>query len=192
MQPHAPKTMTKVCLLCKETFSAEIKEVRRGNAKYCSRACSGRARSAMSQEKRNLCQDNCSCARCGKSFYRTNSKMRNSKHMLQFCSRTCKNLSQRLGGITELHPPHYGSGTGAFRYREILADVRPLTSCERCGFNRVLEIIQVHHIDRNHDNNDPVNLVWLCPNCHEEDHFKAGDGRWAKTKLAKLVLSQLS
>lgn len=34
--------------------------------------------------------------------------------------------------------------------------------CSICGKERP----QVHHIDENHANNDPLNLLPLCPNCH--------------------------
>lgn len=42
--------------------------------------------------------------------------------------------------------------------------------CERCGYNKK-EILNVHHKDRNHDNNDLANLELLCPNCHAEEHY---------------------
>ncbi len=42
--------------------------------------------------------------------------------------------------------------------------------CERCGYNRY-DILQVHHRDRNRDNNDLENLELICPNCHAEEHF---------------------
>ena len=44
-------------------------------------------------------------------------------------------------------------------------------SCERCGF--VPEAycqLTVHHLDKNHKNNDPLNLQTLCHNCHNLVH----------------------
>jgi hypothetical protein len=38
--------------------------------------------------------------------------------------------------------------------------------CAVCGAERP----QVHHIDENPANNDPLNLLPLCPNCHLTDH----------------------
>jgi 5-methylcytosine-specific restriction endonuclease McrA len=46
------------------------------------------------------------------------------------------------------------------------------TECEYCGF--VAEHrsqLDVHHLDRNHANNDPTNLMTLCANCHRLEHF---------------------
>jgi len=43
--------------------------------------------------------------------------------------------------------------------------------CSRCGFiaeNRCQ--LDVHHIDQNHHNNDPNNLITLCANCHRLIH----------------------
>lgn len=42
--------------------------------------------------------------------------------------------------------------------------------CERCGYNKY-EILQVHHKDKNRDNNELNNLELICPNCHYEEHL---------------------
>ena len=39
--------------------------------------------------------------------------------------------------------------------------------CECCGYDKVLDL---HHIDENHDNNSPENHGVLCPNCHALIH----------------------
>lgn len=41
-----------------------------------------------------------------------------------------------------------------------------------CGFDK---IVAIHHIDENHDNDDPQNLIPLCPNHHEMVHSKWKD-----------------
>lgn len=41
--------------------------------------------------------------------------------------------------------------------------------CAKCGADRP----QVHHIDENPSNNDPLNLMPLCPNCHLTDQHDA-------------------
>ena len=35
--------------------------------------------------------------------------------------------------------------------------------CRVCGYSRVLD---QHHLDGNHDNNEGSNLLDLCPSCH--------------------------
>lgn len=43
--------------------------------------------------------------------------------------------------------------------------------CERCGFvpEHICQL-DVHHVDHNHHNNDPLNLKTLCANCHRLEH----------------------
>ena len=38
--------------------------------------------------------------------------------------------------------------------------------CAHCGFG-ISAVLEVAHIDGNRSNNDPVNLVILCPTCHK-------------------------
>lgn len=42
--------------------------------------------------------------------------------------------------------------------------------CERCGYNKI-EILHLHHKDRNRRNNELGNLELICPNCHYEEHY---------------------
>lgn len=45
--------------------------------------------------------------------------------------------------------------------------------CEKCGFKPShIAQMDVHHKDRNHNNNDPSNLMTLCANCHRLEHTK--------------------
>lgn len=44
--------------------------------------------------------------------------------------------------------------------------------CQICGYKEHPEIIEVHHIDGNHGNNDISNGIALCPNCHRIEEFK--------------------
>lgn len=47
-----------------------------------------------------------------------------------------------------------------------------LFRCERCGYDKEMRILGVHHKDRNHKNNDLENLEVLCPTCHSLEHLK--------------------
>lgn len=47
-----------------------------------------------------------------------------------------------------------------------------INKCERCGYDKYIKILGVHHIDRNRNNNSIQNLEVLCPNCHSEEHMK--------------------
>lgn len=50
-------------------------------------------------------------------------------------------------------------------YRKIaFENYAPL--CAHCGFG-IPSILEAAHIDGDRENNDPANLVILCPNCHK-------------------------
>lgn len=41
--------------------------------------------------------------------------------------------------------------------------------CWLCGFDKYL--VDIHHIDRNKENNTKENLIAVCPNCHRGIHY---------------------
>lgn len=55
--------------------------------------------------------------------------------------------------------------------------------CIICGENR---IIDVHHFDENKNNNDPSNLIPLCPNHHRFLHSKY------KLEFEKIVIEYIN
>lgn len=163
------------CLQCQKPFHTSKQELDRGNGKFCSLSCSSRY--AGAQRARNR-QPNVTCAYCGKPFYKTPSSMRCSRSGLFFCCRQHKDQAQRIGGLKQIMPAHYGaSGTVRTHRKRVLATRD--NSCNRCGWNDYPAILHVHHRDRDKRNNKDENLEILCPTCHEVDHFLAGDGRWS-------------
>ena len=64
------------------------------------------------------------------------------------------------------------------RYRTICFKKWP-KKCFLCDFDCVID---VHHIDQNHDNNNVSNLIPLCPNHHRMTHMK----KWAKEIKQKI------
>ena len=68
------------------------------------------------------------------------------------------------------------------KYRATALSVKE-QKCERCGYNEFPKILVVHHKDRNRKNGAKGNLELLCPNCHEEEHFLNGDGRFTNKKF---------
>lgn len=158
----------KACLNCNQVFFVEVREVNRGNGKFCSSKCSG----YYSNKQKPKPEPNVECAYCKVKFYKNESKKRNSKSGLYFCCAEHKSLCQRVGGIKEIMPAHYGAGTGnsSKLYRpKVFAQKDP--TCERCGFNHNIASIVIHHKDRNRDNNDLSNLEVLCANCHAIEHW---------------------
>ena len=173
---------------CGTKFTPHIRDVRRGNGKYCSRLCCNKYRPNMPVNPDNFAE--LLCDYCKEPFTRRKIDLSKSKSGLLFCSRVCKDLAQRIdSGFTAIHPPHYGSTSENPEYRKIAFRHHP-AKCNRCGYDRYKSILRVHHKDRNRANRNPENLEILCPTCHDEEHFRAGDGlysRWDRDKLVELV-----
>lgn len=91
------------------------------------------------------------------------------------CSRSCANTYFRSG----TNNPNW-KDKGGSNYRKIALQHYP-PICNRCGWNKIPDVLQCHHIDRNRSNNDLTNLEILCPTCHQVDHFQAKDGAWASS-----------
>ncbi len=109
------------------------------------------------------------CVNCGKQVRKTQSDLNSSKHGIYFCSRKCKDEGQRIGGVKEIQPSHYGNIQKNYR---ALAYRNYEKVCAKCGYNEYPEILEVHHIDENRENNKLENLIVLCPNCHRKVHHK--------------------
>lgn len=146
-----------VCDQCGKVHHKQKRQMKHEH-NYCSRECVHLAR-----QNRVTCE----CANCGKAFQKRPSSLRNSKSGLFFCCRECKDSAQKIGGITDIMPPHYGNGKA--NYRDIAFREMP-RQCSRCGYDEYPQIIQVHHKDGDRNNNDIINLEPLCPNCHAIEH----------------------
>jgi len=57
----------------------------------------------------------------------------------------------------------------ALRYKTLKRDDY---SCRKCGYNRKLILLEVHHIDEDRNNNGEDNLITLCKFCHILSPFK--------------------
>jgi hypothetical protein len=166
------KLIQVICKYCNEPFNADAREVNRGNAKFC---CKRHFHMWQRSLPKKELIPNVVCAGCGTKFYKNHSKQGKSKSGLFFCTRKCKDISQRIGGLKEIQPKHYKEGVAA--YRDI---ARRNTShvCTICGYNEIPQILEVHHKDNNRQNNDKSNLEFLCPTCHATHHFMTKTGKW--------------
>lgn len=96
------------------------------------------------------------CQTCGKEFIFEGRIKTKTYEATRFCSRSCANNRQSWWN------------DNAIRYRTIALQHHD-EKCVICGFDK---IVAIHHIDENKQNNDPKNLIPLCPNHHEMVHSK--------------------
>lgn len=153
-----------ICKECKKEHLVRIRPNRKRKVEFCSIVCFREFSKKETKTKLN-------CSWCKKEFFRTSSKIRNSKSGLYFCCRKCKDEAQRLGGIKDIQPNHYGT-SNKIDYRQIYIDAGKELICGRCGYKEFESSVQIHHIDENRNNNTIENLLALCANCHYALHNK--------------------
>lgn len=93
---------------------------------------------------------------CGNEFTWVGRKKTKAFEKQKYCSRNCSNNRQEWWN------------KNATQYRTICFKHWE-KKCLLCGFEK---IVVVHHMDENKKNNNPENLIPLCPNHHEMFHSK--------------------
>lgn len=78
--------------------------------------------------------------------------------------------------------------SNVWRYHKIAYDLwkNVTKKCIICGFDKIVEL---HHLDGNHNNNSKENFIGLCPNHHKMIHseeFKEDIIKLLKNKIANL------
>lgn len=97
------------------------------------------------------------CETCKNNFIVSERHKLHPQKNKYFCSRKCANS---IGGKTKAKK--YG-----YTQYQTIAEKFHKKECIVCG---VTDILDVHHLDENRQNNDPSNLVFLCPNDHYRLH----------------------
>lgn len=141
-----------LCENCGKEFLKANIDIRKTKRHYCSENCYREANKSPTVELK--------CAACGKPFMKRIKEM-SSKSGLYFCCRSCKDASQHIDGL--LCPAHYGTSETYYRATAFRNYEK---KCEHCGYDQHEQGLEVHHIDENHNNNIPENLIVLCATCH--------------------------
>lgn len=145
--------ISKTCARCGKPFDVPSCLARQ---RFCSTHCAHEA----TQDRVVV-----TCATCGKPVKRAKNKLKNSRSGVYFCNRKCKADAQRVGGIKQILPPHYGTGNGVRSYRERGLDAFGEV-CGRCGYDADPVMLDVHHKDGDRTHNELQNLIVLCVWCH--------------------------
>lgn len=134
------------CEICQKEF--EHISCRATKAKYCSTKC-------YHQGQREKGKTLYKCHHCEKEFRDSASTKR------KYCSKACVNKGRKV----EWNPVFS-------TVRKKMIKMGKVEKCEKCGYNEVPNILGVHHIDKNRNNNSIENLMVVCPNCHSLIHHK--------------------
>lgn len=139
--------INKICKICKKDFN--VKMYRKDSAKYCSKNC---------YDIRNGIPIQYNCLFCNKEFVYPPNRPR------RYCSHKCANKGRSIHLLEPKHPNNFKR----FWMRRGMI----IQKCEKCGYDECKEILGIHHIDENRNNNKRENLLILCPNCHSLIHRK--------------------
>jgi hypothetical protein len=137
------------CLVCSTSIYRRPSEIKQNQGKvFCTMVCYG----AFSRKEKP-------CAVCKKPILASFNK--------KTCSRACSNIYR--AGIK------YNIGRPKDKVRSQQAlKIRLLEErgrvCERCEYDKY-QILEVHHRNRNRQDNNLENLLLICPNCHAEEHL---------------------
>lgn len=160
------KLYNRTCTMCNGNFSyfaypsAEAKRPR----KTCSKQCHYMAVSKAMKFRNGKIQK--ICKMCGTQFL-VNPYQKDRI----FCSINCynKELHGRVGDKNPAWKPIDEKKS----YRTLKSTIRkhlitPHTLCSDC--KRKSDLLEIHHIDKNRDNNKLENLAVLCLDCHAKRH----------------------
>lgn len=150
------------CDFCKKEFDKPTNQINQYRKKgwkiYCSSEC-------RSKSKKIRCQ----CANCGKELWKTPSEIARSKTGNVFCNKSCACSYNNTNFRTGENNPNWKGGKVGSQQHTRTAYRTYRKQCAICNCTDE-DILEVHHIDLNHLNNDPDNLIILCANHHAKVH----------------------
>ena len=147
------KGIVKKCLFCENDFFTRLDQEK----KYCSRKCSS--------DKRKV-RINVVCDTCDKKFDITPKRHKRSKNTKFFCCVECKQKAHCIGG--SIAPDHFGA-SNRFDYRGLFSESEFV--CNRCGYDEFACGVDVHHKNKDRNDNQKENLIPLCSPCHRALHL---------------------
>jgi len=154
------KNPNTICTNCSRKIYKKPSHLSNNYIHFCNRKCMNeynKSRSSATLE---------TCAECTKNIFRTNSQRRKSLSGIFFCSKLCGNKYKSKRKMTKWpinNPKNH-------RSRKKIILERSGFSCQKCGYKEDSRMLDIHHHDGDHSNNDWNNLRCVCSWCHVKHH----------------------
>lgn len=146
---------------CKEFYRQQC--FTKNKAKhFCSNKC---RHESLTNEKFYI---TVTCDQCGKEFKKY--KIYEKNNINHFCSSKCYNTFRKVY-------MHFNDEARRIAFKNYKH------KCECCNWDKVPDILQVHHINENRKINTLENLIILCPICHRIIH-----SGWGELNNRKLIM----
>ena len=143
------------CAECGIEFNRKPSKVKDKN--FCSIKCASVYRTKAVSKK-------CDC--CGEPITVRAGVIKTSTTNKFYCSKSCAVTENNKLRRNDKHA-NWRGGISTYRIRFLR---ETLNVCSSCGYDAHPEILEVHHIDEDRENNLFTNLEVLCPNCHALRH----------------------
>jgi HNH endonuclease len=160
------------CEKCGGFFNRPMQKVNQSVAKgwhqFCSKECKLDFQSTTIETP---------CGACGKVVYRKEHARKSSKSGFVFCDRSCAATYNNTVCRRGEHHPNFKKAVerrleGFIPIRNNYRTICFLYHERKCVVCSERIAVDAHHLDGNHANNDPSNLIPLCPTHHRYWHSK--------------------
>ena len=148
-------TMVK-CSNCSTLINKKPSFLKKYKMSFCNRNC----RSLF--WKKTSTKIEVPCTLCKTKVWRTNHQLRSSSYGYVFCCNLCKNkyIAKNLRHSTRKSP------TKNHRCRRDTIINAAGNKCQVCSYSEDIRMLDIHHADENHQNNNMDNLRCVCIWCH--------------------------
>jgi hypothetical protein len=160
------------CLYCKNTFFIKKSELTAGRGKYCGPDCFSKSQTHVFSDSDILAIT---------SEWESGEPATSIARKLGIDKQVLSRYLKKIGVFEKRYRKGSGhvkwkGGTSINGARAKEFRLRRGHVCANCGYRKIPRILEIHHIDRNRRNNEDINLLLLCPNCHAEEHYDSHTG----------------
>ena len=146
------------CSFCSKDIFKTERNLKKYKLHFCNRLCH---QLYLKKNSKNIIVK---CNYCNKKLIKNTTAQRNSRTGLFFCDNLCKNrfLAKRRSWTNDNSFHH--------KQRKYILYKKADNQCQNCNYDKDARMLDIHHYDNDHNNNDVGNLRILCVWCHNLCH----------------------